>query len=423
MEQLTITLNNMQDVKREIDNCQRKAMTSVVELGYILRKADDAGLYKQEGYSSIFKFAEHEYGWDQSQTSRFMDINREFSEGGYSTVLQSRYEGYGQAKLSEMLTLPESIREELTPDMKREDAFAAAVMMEPTENEYLYDSIEQLLALPSVGGKIEKLWPFMERLEKGESIRDEDVQMVVSSTGFGSCRAGKVMYFWKKEGFTIVKMNDKKMYTYKNLVEAINSILSPLGLTPDEWYQKVYARDIPGKTTPAPEPPKKEEKKTEVAPAHKEEEKESVEKAQNNETSLLETESEELPGQSEIGEFAEKMPIEYENDEKSPVLEQTEPKKEEKKTAEAEETEVPQSVETSLLETELATQPEKEDQGQQSGECQCCSGNRPLISNDGTFVIHLQKNGTARIERGIYHAIIEFDHCPKCGKELIVDER
>ena len=72
MEQITIVLNDMEDVKREIDNCQRKAVKSVVELGYILRKADDAELFREAGYSSIFKFAEAEYGWNQSQTSRFM---------------------------------------------------------------------------------------------------------------------------------------------------------------------------------------------------------------------------------------------------------------------------------------------------------------------------------------------------------------
>ena len=56
MEQITIVLNDMEDVKREIDNCQRKAVKSVVGLGYILRKADDAELFREAGYSSIFKF-------------------------------------------------------------------------------------------------------------------------------------------------------------------------------------------------------------------------------------------------------------------------------------------------------------------------------------------------------------------------------
>lgn len=170
MEQITIVLNDMQDVKREIDNCQKKAVKSVVELGYILRKADDAELFREEGYSSIFKFAEAEYGWNQSQTSRFMDINREFSKDGYSTELQDRYIGYGQAKLSEMLTLPDNIREELSPEMKREDIrevkrqtkqaaeqaaesnFVATVSFEATDNNFLTDSIKTLLGQKEFSG-------------------------------------------------------------------------------------------------------------------------------------------------------------------------------------------------------------------------------------------------------------------------------
>ena len=110
MEQLSIVINDMEDVTKAIDQAQRKACTSIVEIGYVLRKADDAELFRQKGYSSIFEFAKQEYGWDKAQTSRFMAINREYSEGGYSTVLKAQYEGYGQAKLSEMLMLPEQIR-------------------------------------------------------------------------------------------------------------------------------------------------------------------------------------------------------------------------------------------------------------------------------------------------------------------------
>ena len=121
MEQLMIQIDNMEDVEREIDRAQRKACTSIVEIGFILRKADDSELYRERGYSSIFSFAKEAYGWDKSRTSRFMAINREYSEGGYSAVLKKEYEGFGEAKLSEMLQLPEGIREELDPEMKRDE--------------------------------------------------------------------------------------------------------------------------------------------------------------------------------------------------------------------------------------------------------------------------------------------------------------
>lgn len=198
MEQITIVLNDMEDVKREIDNCQRKAVKSVVELGYILRKADDAELFREAGYSSIFKFAEAEYGWNQSQTSRFMDINREFSKDGYSTELQERYTGYGQAKLSEMLTLPDNIREELSPDMKREDIrevkrqtkqaaeqeaesnFAATVSFESTDNNFLTDSIKTLLGQKEFVDKFRNLYPHITQMMSTGTVDTEAVAMAVS---------------------------------------------------------------------------------------------------------------------------------------------------------------------------------------------------------------------------------------------------
>ena len=52
MEQLSIVINDMEDVTKAIDQAQRKACTSIVEIGYVLRKADDAELFRQKGYSS-----------------------------------------------------------------------------------------------------------------------------------------------------------------------------------------------------------------------------------------------------------------------------------------------------------------------------------------------------------------------------------
>lgn len=48
MEQLSIVINDMEDVTKAIDQAQRKACTSIVEIGYVLRKADDAELFRKK---------------------------------------------------------------------------------------------------------------------------------------------------------------------------------------------------------------------------------------------------------------------------------------------------------------------------------------------------------------------------------------
>jgi hypothetical protein len=50
-----------------------------------------------------------------------MAINDRFAEGGYSLELKEEYEGYGVAKLSMMLTLPDEINEELSPELTKSE--------------------------------------------------------------------------------------------------------------------------------------------------------------------------------------------------------------------------------------------------------------------------------------------------------------
>lgn len=416
MEQITIVLNNMEDVTREINNCQRNACTSIVQIGYILRKADEAELYKEKGYSSIFKFAESEYGWKQSQTSRFMDINKEFSEGGYSTQLKTQYEGFEQTKLAEMLTLPDTVREELTPDMKREDIrslkkdlreageenkeaeFEAAVMQDETTGDYLKSSIRQLMDLPEIGQKLPELFPHMIRLATDGIAYEDDIRVALSGTGFGYRRAGGIMYFFKEDHVKLVKGADKQSCTYKELLSAVNDIYSPLGTSPEEWYKAVFARELPGTKRPEkeekkPEPkgkkPDQKQKKPEQKASGKPKGKkpaEQVEKPKEAENGK-ENPQEELEGQTEVGDFAEKTPITYKKDteqEKNP---------------------------------EAPVAPAHKSEDEKENICLYCSGQKAICSPDADAKIYL-RGRKERIEWGIRSGIIEFNYCPMCGKEL-----
>ncbi len=419
MEQIEIVLNDMEDVKREIDNCQKKAVTSVVELGYILRKTDDAELFRSAGYTSIFKFAEAEYGWNQSQTSRFMDINREFSEGGYSTVLKEKYRGYGQAKLSEMLTLPESIRDELEPDMKRdeirevkremkkaaeeerENTFAAKVTFEPTDNNFLTASIKELLWQKAFEQKIEKLWPHIKSAAEGGKVDQEGVAMAVSGTGFGFARAGEYMYFFKNEDIKIARGSEKKSYGYEDLVHAAAVLKNPAEMTLEEWYEEVFGRTLP-----------KEEKlatKTTVKKSKREKPKKPTVEQENGENGDLKEEKE-CQNQTKLSSFAEEEKISYEkeseNDETSIMESDSE------QVVPAHNMEEPEMVESEVMQPEVV----------EADGCPVCSGRVPITSNDGEFRLYVKRNGLGRIERGIYHAILEMKFCPECGEELVQDE-
>lgn len=464
MEQMTLQIESMQDVVREIDNAQRKACTSIVEIGYILRKADDAELYKEKGFGSIFDFAKHEYGWDQSQTSRFMNINKEYSAGGYSCVLEERYEGYGQAKLAEMLNLPEHIREELSPDMKREEirelkkeykaaeearteeefeqAFAPAQI---NPENFLQKSIRMVMNQEEYAKRLIYLWPYMISHDSGGQIDEREVLLALKPSGRGNARAGGYMYFFREEEIAILSGRDKEKYTYTDLIDALVNLSENVELSsPEDWYLKVFGKELPKEEvksasnphnilvdTDLDRPDKKTKKAEKKVPNNAEKEddechfstggtqpdtekKESapeaaVENAANPHNILVDKP---LEGQTEIGDFTEEMPIKYE---KSHEGEPTEEAKEDKTVPEAA-AESAANNESPLAGTDSVIVPDIVD-----GVCQYCAGNKDIECNDGSFSIHLTSSGVGRIEKRTGaqgFGIIEFEFCPKCGKEL-----
>lgn len=76
-----------------------------VAIGYHLRKMDDDRLYRETGHDDIWEFAAAQFGLSKSSTSRFMGINRRFSEGGYSEKLAEAYEEFSVSQLQEMIPL------------------------------------------------------------------------------------------------------------------------------------------------------------------------------------------------------------------------------------------------------------------------------------------------------------------------------
>ncbi len=460
MEQITMQITSMQDVMREIDAAQRKACTSIVEIGYILRKADDAELYKERGYTSIFEFAKQEYGWEQSQTSRFMSINKTYSVGGYSCVLEERYEGFGQAKLVEMLKLPEEIREEITPETKRDEIremgkeykaaeevreqenFTRAFAPAQSEEGLLTMVVRIMLNMEMYASRLRDIWPYMMKREAGEPINEQDALLAIQPSGRGHVRAGSCFCFFRDEEFAITRGREKETHTYTDIVDAMIHLSDTVELSsPEEWYVKLFGKQLPEEKTVAQNVDKahnsiggqaleKEEKteKNEPKMASKSEEKSTfstggvqesekteqpitetaVESGENNEISISD---QPLEGQTEIGEFAEKMPISYENLPEEKVVEPVTPA----------ETTTEAAVESGEIDENSISDTNSVVPDFVDGVCQVCAGAKDIESNDGRFRIHLTEQGIGRVEKdhGLTgYGIIEFDYCPKCGKEL-----
>lgn len=112
---------SFKDYETAFDREVQRVELGFVRIGYMLRLAEDTDILKDSGYAGMKEFAYEKYKIDASQASRFININKRFSEGGYSDRLQEKFEGYGVAKLGELLSLPDEIIDTLPPELSRAD--------------------------------------------------------------------------------------------------------------------------------------------------------------------------------------------------------------------------------------------------------------------------------------------------------------
>lgn len=108
-----------QEYKKELDAVLTRTAEDFVQIGYLLKVARDTNILAESGYATVTDFAKAEYGIDKTQVSRFISINDRFSEGGYSDHLLPNYKGFGYAKLTLMLQIPDEINEALPPTLSK----------------------------------------------------------------------------------------------------------------------------------------------------------------------------------------------------------------------------------------------------------------------------------------------------------------
>ena len=102
MNEIKITF---QSVCQLIQEKQLNMAENYVAIGYYLRKAREAELYKDGGYASIHEMAAGEFGMARQTADHCMKINEKFSEGGDSPALEESFRKYGKSQLQEMLYL------------------------------------------------------------------------------------------------------------------------------------------------------------------------------------------------------------------------------------------------------------------------------------------------------------------------------
>lgn len=283
MEELK-AIGTYKEFKKALDIELYNQEEGFVRTGYLLKVARDTDILKESGYATVAEFANAEYGLTKDVVSRYIAINDRYSEGGYSDRLQEQYQGYGVAKLQDMLTLPDAIIEVMSPEMtrkdiqeakreyKEEEANPMESLMETPKTEqlemttlqqamhqYLYDNREEFTKGFDAAMRAET--------EKEEAVNGILDALAPSGVGIKTARirgVGRVMISFRGKDAEVevlnVRTQERQSYSWQQFIDELRAVLM-VGEEESgaKAWERIYGEEY-------------EEKKEEVAPVQPSEE-------------------------------------------------------------------------------------------------------------------------------------------------------
>ncbi len=252
-----IVYTGYREYKAALDTELAKTAEGFVRIGYLLRLAADSDILRDSGYKNVLEFAQKEYGLDKSQVSRFIAINAKFSKDGYSDKLETHYQGFGYAKLSIMLQLPDAVNEVLTPDFSKSEI--QTIKNEVDEERSISDlemlteeitiNMEQMDNLQKVLYQMGRENPEMfVKLYETKAADAKAYQEVLAPSGEGliSVRIqgmGRMMLSVKDVDRDVslvnVRSNEKEMYSWEHMVSSLDELTGKKHGTPATGWKKV----------------------------------------------------------------------------------------------------------------------------------------------------------------------------------------
>ena len=264
-------IGNITELKQELGNELNRAAISFVRIGYLLKLARDTDILKDSSYSNVNEFASAEFGLDKTQVSRFIRINDRFAIGGYSETLKVEYTNYGSAKLSLMLTLPDEINEELSPQYSKSDI---ETIKAEYEAEQKISELEVMMEEPSDGPD-----EFLQAVVKELNDEHDDVSAYFAETIRMARRLGvepneadvKEAYMPDGDKTYSIRISGQGrfMINMKDSGMSIVNMRAPEEKSSLSWeeFKILILDDMATRSFPEPEKPKEKPKPKKVEPA------------------------------------------------------------------------------------------------------------------------------------------------------------
>lgn len=191
-----ITLNEYISIKEDIKRRLNHLAESFVAIGYRLKQIRDTEAYRQDGYNTIYEFAEKELGLTKSPTSRFMAINDKYSVGGNSLELREEFIGLGKSRLSEMLTMDPEDYVLITNQTSIKDIREIKRMEKAAEDNEVLTKFQEVLRKEYASPDRRK-----ELIEIANAKCIDDIKAAVIPEG----------YRLMKKGVLVIKFEDEKI--------------------------------------------------------------------------------------------------------------------------------------------------------------------------------------------------------------------
>lgn len=109
--------SSLESIKNIIKDNINTASRSFVAIGYYLKNVRDRELYLEDGYKSIWEFAQSEFGISKSWSCKWMQINDKFSVNGNSPILLDNYKDFSSSKLADMVNMSDEQLIQIRPGM------------------------------------------------------------------------------------------------------------------------------------------------------------------------------------------------------------------------------------------------------------------------------------------------------------------
>lgn len=260
-----------QEYKKELDAVLTRTAEDFVQIGYLLKVARDTNVLAESGYATVTDFARAEYGIDKTQVSRFISINDRFSEDGYSDHLLPSYKGFGYAKLTLMLQIPDEINEALPPtlskaeiqDIKDEvDAESKVTDIEVEIERAEAAAVTDWSILPPEGSPLKRnLWQLGKEQEnlfrklweicnKGQYPRSASIMDALIPQGDAVYTVRipgerRTQIIINSDGATVINLKtlERSKYIPQDICYEVEELLNG-GSSPEEQYKMLYCENM-----------------------------------------------------------------------------------------------------------------------------------------------------------------------------------